>query len=211
MYRKILTSGYVIQNTQEQHAKGLEMLQKKVFPNLSKEELFKEDMYHNHIKKFPEGQFVILEGDKVIGMTSTMLYHYSDEDHTFLDFFGTGNLENHDPNGDYLYGLDVGIDSDYRGNGLARAIYRVRQELVRNLNLKGQITVGMLNGYHLYKDSLTIDDYYEKVKKEEILDPTVSVQRKFGFEMIKLIKNYLKDPTCGNAGVLMVIDSKKKI
>lgn len=207
MYYKKLTSGYIVQNTQEEQSEGLEQLQKKVFPHLSPEELFSAPMYREHLKKFPEGQFVILDGNTVIGMTTTIRYQDTEKDHTFLEISGNGSIETHNPQGEYLYGLDIGIDPQYRGRGLAKALYAARQALVHVLGLKGQITVGMLNGYKKYKDIYTVEEYYEKVKNNELKDPTVSMQQKIGFTIVKLVKNYLHDPTCGNAGVLLRMDA----
>jgi hypothetical protein len=63
----------------------------------------------------------------------------------------------------------------------------------------------MLNGYHRYADAMDIETYYEKVKAHEIFDPTVSVQEKIGFQIKGLVKDYLSDPTCGNAGAIIVM------
>ena len=206
-YCKVLKNGYVIKNSKPENAKGLAELQKIVFPLLSDEEIFTEEQYKEHIKTFPEGQFVVLDGDKVIGMSSTMRSDLMLEHHTFLDIMGEGNLENHNPKGEWLYGLDVGVNPAYRGNGLGREIYRARQELVKFLGLKGQYTVGMINGYHKVKHLLTQREYYNKLLRKEITDPTISVQEKFGFKIIHLIEDYLDDPTCGNAGVLLTMDA----
>ncbi len=198
-------------HSKPEHAKGLAALQKKVFPNLSDDEIFKEEHYLAHIKTFPEGQFVILDGDKVIGMSTTSRTQYVTESHTFLEAAGNRVLDNYNPDGEWLYGLDVGVDKKYRGNGFGKELYRARQELTRFLGLKGQLTVGMLNGYYRYKDLLTPKEYFEKLKDGEINDPTVSVQQKIGFEIGNLIEDYCDDPTCGNSGVLLTLDANHKI
>ena len=58
---------------------------------------------------------------------------------------------------------------------------------------------------------MSIDEYYEKVKNHELFDPTVSVQEKVGFEIVGLMKDYLNDPTCGNAGAVIVLDAGRTI
>jgi hypothetical protein len=95
--------------------------------------------------------------------------------------------------------------------GIARAFYKIRHEMARRLKLKGQLTVGMLNGYKSYRDQYTIEQYYEKVKAGEIFDPTVSVQERIGFEISGFMKDYLNDPTCGNSGALIILPSAKKV
>jgi GNAT superfamily N-acetyltransferase len=211
MYKKVIKNGWIIQNTQPEHAERLQALQQKVFPALSAEEVMGAAHYLQHIRIFPEGQFVVLDGEKVIGMSTTMRYHYSIEPHTFLEISDNLWMNTHEPDGDWLYGLDVGVDPDYRGQGIAREIYRARQEVARQLGLKGQITVGMMNGYQAVSDRYTTDEYFEKLKNGEINDPTVSMQQRMGFVIISLIHDYLDDPTCGNCGVLMVLDINKEV
>ncbi|NUN99370.1 MAG: GNAT family N-acetyltransferase [Saprospiraceae bacterium] len=209
-YKK--TNQYLLLNTRPQDAKNLEALQRKVFPTLSAEELISEQHYLHHLEVFPEGQFVVMDGDRLIAMTSTMrTNHALDEDHTFLEISDNLWLNTHDPRGVWLYGMDMGVDPEYRGQGIARALYRARQELCRKLGLKGQFTVGMLNGYLPYRNELTIDEYGARVLSGEQTDPTITPQQKIGFTLVRLMKNYLNDPQCGNAGVLMVLDAAKEV
>lgn len=211
MYRKIIKNGLIIENTTAKYAEALQGLQDLIFPTLSPEERMQAKHYLKHIELFPEGQFLIKDGEKVIGMTTTIRYHLSMEDHSFLDISQGLWMTSHEPNGDWLYGMDVGVHPEYRGLGLAREIYRTRQELCQRLKLKGQITVGMPNGYLELAEKMTLDEYAEALIKGDIFDPTVSVQQKMGFKLIRLIHNYLEDPQCGNGGILMTIDSAKEI
>lgn len=211
MYYKKLSKGYIIQNSLPKHAEALEELQKTVFPTLSPDELMQAKHYLKHIELFPDGQFVVLDGDKVIGMSTTIRYHLSMEDHTFLEISDNLWMTTHEPNGEWLYGMDVGVHPDYRGKGLARDIYRARQEVARALGLNGQITVGMPNGYLNYAEKMDLDDYFDEILRGNIRDPTVSVQEKMGFELVRLIHNYLEDPQCGNGGVLMILPIEKDV
>lgn len=210
-YKKQLPQGYVLQNTNVQYIRALAALQEVVFPTLSPDERMGERHYLRHLEVFPEGQFMILDGDTAIGMTTTMRHHLTLEDHTFLEISGEMTLSTHEPAGDWLYGLDVGVHPAYRGQGLAKAIYRARQELCRTLGLKGQVTVGMPNGYLQYAGEMDLTAYFEALKSGRLSDPTVSAQQKMGFEIIRLIHNYLEDPQCGNGGVLMVLPVEKNI
>lgn len=205
-YKQTLPSGIEIVPMQTEHAQQLEALQYIVFPTLAEEEILHADQYRKHIEIFPEGQFVALDNDKVIGATSSIRYHFNlNEHHTFFEIMGGGWFTTHEPNGEWLYGMDVSVHPDYRSKGIAKALYRARQYTCKQLGLKGQMTVGMLNGYAAVSDQMTIDEYYQKVKNHELFDPTVSVQEKVGFEIVGLMKDYLNDPTCGNAGAVIVM------
>ncbi len=204
--------GLTLRNTQPNDVYKLEALQRIVFPTLSDEERLMAKHYLRHLELFPEGQFVVAHGERMVAMTSTIRsQHALEVDHTFLDISDNLWLNTHDPNGAWLYGMDMGVDPDYRGQGIARALYRARQKLCRELGLKGQVTVGMLNGYLPYKDQLTIEAYAENVIRGDLPDPTITPQQKVGFSLVRVMKNYLNDPQCGNAGILMVLDASKEI
>lgn len=211
-YRKILPGDLVVRPMQPADAEQCEELQHIVFPALADEEILHAPQYVRHLEVFPHGQYVVSDGLSVIAATTTMLTHYDEDDtnhHTFLDIMGGGWLSTHQADGEWLYGLDLGVHPAYRGKGLARELYRARQDICRQLHLKGQIMVGMLNGYLQRSNEFTIDEYFREVVLGRIFDPTVSVQMKIGFEIKKIMKDYLSDPTCGNAGALLVLDAGK--
>lgn len=213
-YKETLSSGITIVYMKTEYAAQLEALQYIVFPTLAEEEILHADQYKKHVEIFPEGQFVALDNDKVIAATSSIRYHFNlnnNEHHTFFEIMGGGWFTTHEPDGEWLYGMDISVHPDYRSKGIARSLYRARQHTCKQLGLKGQMTVGMLNGYAAVSNRMSIDDYYEKVKNHELFDPTVSVQEKVGFEIVALMKDYLNDPTCGNAGAVIVLDVNKSI
>ena len=203
--------GIAVQQMQPEHAERLEALQRIVFPALAEDELIKSVHYLRHLQIFPEGQFVITDGNEVIGMTSTMRSAFNDNHHTFKETIAGGWLTNHNPCGDWLYGLDLGIHPNYRGKGLARSLYKARHMLVQSLQLKGQFTVGMMNGYGVVAETISAQQYFEELKLGNRTDPTLTPQMKIGFEPICLIPNYLNDPTCGGYGVLIKMDIDKKM
>ena len=65
-YRRALPNGLVIASARPEHAAQLEALQRVVFPTLADEERFKAAHYLHHIELFPDGQFVGLDGDRVV-------------------------------------------------------------------------------------------------------------------------------------------------
>ena len=204
----LIHNGITFTNTKSEHVSALEELQYIVFPNLAEDEILHAKHYLKHLEIFPEGQFVALHNNKVIGGTTTMRYNFDLENpghHTFNETVAGGWLTNHDPNGEWLYGIDVSVHPDYRGRGIAKEFYRIRSQIAKELGCNGQLTVGMLNGYINYNEKMSIDEYYEKVKSHLIFDPTVSVQEKIGFEIKGLMKDYLNDSTCGNAGAVIVM------
>lgn len=212
-YRRVLPKGLVVASARPEHADALEQLQRVVFPTLADEERFKAAHYRKHIELFPEGQVVGLDGDRVVAATATIRLHFNFDDrtHTFADIIQGGWLTSHEPDGDWLYGADLGVHPDYRGRGLAQALYAARQELVWALGLKGQVTAGMMSGFGAVKHRMSAESYYEGLVSGRINDPTLSMQRKVGFEFQALLKNYLSDPVCDNYSVLIVLDTARDV
>jgi GNAT superfamily N-acetyltransferase len=212
-YYKEISDGLVVQHMQPAHADELEALQRIVFPTLDEDELILAVHYLRHLQVFPEGQFVITHHEKVIGMTTTMRsnFDFNHYHHTFKETIAGGWLTNHNPDGDWLYGLDVGVHPDYRGKGLARHLYRARHTLAKELELNGQVTVGMMNGYGAVSNEISGEQYFKELLEGKRTDPTITPQMKVGFEPIALIPDYLNDPACGNYGVLIKIDINKEI
>jgi ribosomal protein S18 acetylase RimI-like enzyme len=209
-YRKELPGGLLLENTRTGHATGLEQLQEIVFPTLADDERFKAAHYLSHIQIFPEGQFVITEGGKIIAMTTSMRYHFEpgNYQHTFKQIMAKGFLTNHQPAGEWLYILDIGVHPAYRGRKLARELFLARNFTVERLGLKGQITVGMLNGFGAVKGLMSAEAYYAELLQGTRTDPTVTPQIKMGFEPLALIPDYLNDPACGNYGVFLKWENK---
>jgi GNAT superfamily N-acetyltransferase len=212
-YYEELTNGLVVRNTRPADAEQLEELQKIVFPTLADDELIRAVHYLRHLEVFPEGQFVITDKDKVIGMTTTMRTNFDFENHhhTFKETIAGGWLSNHDPYGDWLYGLDMGVLPAYRGRGLARALYRARHTVARALGLKGQLTVGMMSGYGAVSGEISGEQYYEELREGRRKDPTLTPQMKIGFVPVALMPEHLNDPVCGNYGVLIKLDINKEV
>jgi ribosomal protein S18 acetylase RimI-like enzyme len=210
-YYQQLQPGMAVQQMQPQHAEQLGALQQIVFPTLAADEWIRAEQFLHHLQIFPEGQFVVTHNSQVVGMTSCMRANFSTEQHTFKEISAGGWFSNHDPSGDWLYGLDMGVHPEYRGQGLARHLYRARHQVAKTLGLKGQFTVGMMNGYGVVADIISAEQYFEELKQGKRTDPTISAQMRIGFEPVSLVPNYLSDPTCANYGVLIKIDIDKKI
>ncbi len=209
LYRKEVGEDIVIMNTQPEHATALEELQQIVFPTLNPASLMREEHYLNHIRIFPEGQFVALHKGKVIGMTTSIRYHFPDGSfHTFNEILAGGFLNTHEPNGDWLYGMDIGTHPNFRGKGIATYLYDARQATVYKLKLKGQFTYGMLNGYGVAKSKMSAEEYYQKVITHQLKDPTVSRQMKNGFKPQGLVAGYVDDPACGGYCVFLIRENE---
>ena len=129
---------------------------------------------HAQIKKlitiFPEGQVVVIVGDKIVGCALSIIVDYDmvKGDHTYAKVTGDETFNTHNPKGNILYGIEVFIHPDYRGMRLARRMYEYRKELCEKLNLKAIMFGGRIPNYHKYADTMRPKEYIEKVRAKSM-------------------------------------------
>jgi GNAT superfamily N-acetyltransferase len=189
-----------------EHAEALEELQTICFPTLGADELMRKEHFLSHCRIFPEGDFVVLDDARVVGLGSGFLTNFDFEapQHTFREIIADGYYTNHDPSGAWYYGGDISVHPDYRGRGIGKWLYEARKQLVRERKLKGIVAGGVLPGYADYKSSLSVADYVEQVIAGNLTDPTLTFQLKQGFVVRGLLENYLEDTASDNWATLIV-------
>lgn len=156
--------------------------------------------YH-HIQKlleiFPEGQICIEDKGKVVAFALSLLLDEDDfdDDHTYREIIANATFSTHNPDGDVIYGIEVGVNPGYQGMRLGRRLYDGRKELCEKLNLKSIVAGGRMPNYHLHSKELTPKQYIEKVKTKEVYDPVLTFQLSNDFHVRKVLKNYLPSDT----------------
>lgn len=204
MIRKEILEDFIIRNATPDDAIQMEYVQKQCYPSLHESALMNRNHFINHIKIFPEGQIVIEMDGKIVGSASSMRSNFPHHDHTYLEI--TDNLwitNTHIPDGDWMYGIDIGVLPEYRGMGFSRELYLARQEIGKKLGLKGQLIAGMAIGYGRVKNRMTIEEYCYALEIKKFTDPTITPQMKAGFRWIRPLYNHINDPQAGFACVLM--------
>jgi GNAT superfamily N-acetyltransferase len=195
----------LIANTQADLIAQLVELQIICYPTLADTSRFKAPHFESHLQIFPEGQWVALDGEHVVGMSAGFLYTFDFEHshHTFDEIIDYGFFTRHNPQGQHFYGADVSVHPDYRGRGIGRRLYDARKELVRQHGLRGIVTGAMIPGYVHYKAIMNAQAYVARVVAGEIFDPTLSVQLRQGFRVRGLLPNYLPDSATDGWSVLI--------
>ncbi len=146
------------------------------------------------LNNFPDGQFVVTADDKVVGYCATFRIAEAVglKPHTWEEITGNGYASRHDPLGEWLYGMEVCVDPDYRGFRIGQRLYNERKKLCQALGLKGIVFAGRLPT--LAKRMAKFggaEAYVEQVINKRQRDPVLGFQLRNGFEVIGLIPHYL--------------------
>ncbi len=195
-----------IETMKPRFARSLEQLQRDCFPTLGAGELMREEHFLNHCRLFPEGNFVALHRDRVIGLGSGFLidFDFDHAQHRFQEIIDGGFYRNHDPEGDWYYGGDISVHPDFRRRGVGSLLYEARKGIVKQLNRRGIVAGGLIPGFAAYKETMSPDDYVERVASGDLYDSTLSFQLGRGFEVRGLLEDYIDDEASDNWATLIV-------
>ena len=183
----------VIRNATLNDVSAISELVEAVYPDMPPLEI---ESIKSLIQRYPEGQFIALFDGKAIGYCAAIRVSskLALNQHTWKGITGNGYATTHDPEGDYLYGIETCVDRAYWNHHIGHRIYNERKELCIRLRLKGIITGGRMGGFAKeFKTVKTPEKYIEMVKDEKIEDHTIQFQLHNGFEIIGVLKDYLPD------------------
>lgn len=194
----------VYRQIEPQWAEQLEAIERGVFATINNDDLYDADGLRKLAEEFPEGGFVVFDGDRPIGMGLGILLDF-DFDH--LDHELSEVYDSHDPNGEWYYGTTIAVLPEYRGQGIGHELYERRKGVVKRLNKRGIVAGGVLPGFADHKHAMSADEYLAKVRDGELYDPTLTFQIENGFEPRAALKGYSDDPTVDGYACLIVWDN----
>lgn len=155
---------------------------------------YSPEMVAGQLAHFAQGQFVATYDGRVIGYCIT--FRIGDAVamslHTWTAITGGGFASRHDPDGEWLYGMDMAVDPDCRGMRIGRRLYGARKRLCQRMRLRGIVFGGRLPGLAKgMKKYSSPEDYLKAVVEGRQRDATLSFQLRNGFEVIGLLPGYL--------------------
>jgi GNAT superfamily N-acetyltransferase len=179
------------------------------FPHANADDLLNEEDIKVYSQVFPEGFFVVLDGDRVAGQGAGIFldFDFDHPQHTIAGITGDHQCANHNPAGAWYYGTDMVVHPDYRRRGIGKRLYEVRKDLVRRHNKRGIIAGGHMPGYASHRGEMDTQTYLTKVKNGELYDSTLSFQIDNGFRIVTILREYIRDEVTNGDSALIVWDN----
>jgi GNAT superfamily N-acetyltransferase len=199
---------YDVVRSEPSMAEALAAVQAACFPTLNPDLLMRAGHYRSHVQVFPEGQHAVIERStgRVAACSTDFRTRvdFSHYQHRYIDAVADNWLTNHDPEGDWLYGADIGVHPDFRGRGLSTLLYDARHALIRRLGLRGHVAGALPRGYASVAGAMSIEAYVGDVVRGTRADRVLSVQLRRGYEVYGIIPDYVDDPSFAGYGVFIV-------
>ena len=176
------------------------------FPHSDPAELISEADFRAYATTFPEGFFVCLDGDEVVGQAGGIFldFDFSNPQHTIVGITGEHQCGNHDPDAPWYYGTDILVHPEHRRRGIGRKLYALRKDVVRSYGKRGIIAGGHIPGFADHKHRMSAAEYTARVASGELYDPTLSFQLENGFEIRGVLENYISDEATDGWSALIV-------
>ncbi len=168
--------------------------------------IFTERHYEMQFAAFPQGQFVAVCGDRVVGYATSLIVSIDDDFWYDVDeLTGAGTFSTHNPDGDTLYGADIAVHPDFQRRGIAMLLYKRRRSLLKRYNLKQMMAYGRISGYKNHAGKMTAEQYVDKVVRGELQDPALNAHLKAGYHVKKVQLDITIDRASLNYSTFLVM------
>lgn len=185
---------------------GLFQIQRECFPPpYPEKQLWSREQIESHIRHFPEGALCAAVGGELAGSCTCLIIQFDPghPQHAWAEVTGDGFIHTHNPQGDSLYGVDMAVRPAWRRQGVARAMYAARFDLVRRLGLKRFLAGGRMPGYHRYRDRWSPEEYAAAVIRGDVEDLVITPQLRAGLKPLQVVHDYLPDEESANCALLL--------
>lgn len=168
--------------------------------------LWTQEKIESHIKICSHLQFVALIEGLIVGTLSILLRNEEDilRCPTWDDMTDSGMFTTHDPQGDSAFGADLSIDPKFQSRGIAQ---RLVQKCLERVVFLPRKNAGFLSSrvprFSRKNGGMSIESYVLGKPNKLSRDPELRIYQKLGFEIVKILPDYMRDPESGNYGVLI--------
>lgn len=175
---------------------------------------FGHEQFAGLLDRFPAGQLGAELDGRLVGLALSLVILWDDYSlhHTWDSVTNCGVFDTHDMTGRTLYGVEVCVDPDTRGQGVGHALYEARRQLCRAMNLKRVIAGGRLPGYREHASRMSPEEYAKRVIWGDFYDSVLRFQLREGFDFCGILHGYLPtdEESIGNASLIVWLNPDYK-
>jgi predicted amidohydrolase/GNAT superfamily N-acetyltransferase len=185
--------------------------QKQAYAGFAADTLCDERNYQFQLAAFPEGQLLAEWDGEVVGYATSLIVQLEDDSpwYSYAEVTGVGTFSTHNPSGDTLYGADIAVRPDARGQGVAAKLYEGRKRLLTRYNLRRMVAGGRIPGYQEYAGRMTPEQYIEAVQQGALKDMALSAHLKAGYKVLGVHFGYLTDSDSLNYATLLELPNPR--
>lgn len=167
-----------------------------------------EEMIRSRIEVFPEGNFVAVFKDEIVGYLCLQFIDYDIENHpnfTWDEITDKGTLKlSHHSEGNYMYGVAMTVSPNFQNFNIGTRLIFAGWSLIVKYNKRGCMLGSRMPGYLAVKEKYSPDEYI-KLQREDgkLADPELRLYKGDGFTIVSALPNYEPDPESCDFGVLV--------
>lgn len=186
-----------------------------------------KDKFGDRIKTFPQGVFGIFENGKLAGVSTSMRINFNPETvdsyhKSWDEITGYGRITTHEPDGNTLYVVSVGVQKQSQGRGIGQQLVAKQFEFAKILGCKYLMLGARLPKFREYLESQNIKPEtlpQAKLIKQALAylglrrndgqrqEPEIRFYERCGLKVLKLSDpNFGPDPESCNFGVIMLAE-----
>ncbi len=189
------TAKLLVRNAELKDVDAILALQNRAYPSMTPD---LPAMIRGQIAAFPDGQFIVEYEGEVVGWCASFIIDEASAfaPHDWAGITGGGFAARHDPDGDWLYGMEVAVDPGRRRLRIGQRLYDARVSVCEDWDLKGVVFGGRLSGYKRKRRTYkTPESYLAAVEAREIKDPVLNFQIRMGYEPAGVLRGYYPEDT----------------
>ena len=164
-----------------------------------------KENFESRLNIFPDGVIGSLVDDDLAGLTTSMIVQLDDLNSikSWEEITSEGSISNHNPEGNCLYVVSLGVSPRYQGKGVGYDLIKEQIHLGKRLGLKHLVLGSRIPEFHKFEG--TIKEYLALKNKDGLsVDSLVRFYQKCGLKIGKVKPNYMEDDKeSRNYGLIM--------
>lgn len=175
------------------------------------------EKFVSRMKYFPEGFYVALVSGRILGVSTSKIFHYDKNNppKTWDEASDEGWITKHDPKGNALYVVSVGVHEKFQGKGIGQRLVEAQKKLVKVLGLDCLVLGARCPEYSNPEFNNIFPEEYVRLKRSDgqPRDKEIRFYSRYELQVVCPMPEYMgkgNDPESRDFGVIMVWNNPEK-